>query len=52
MVTAPSINNSKSIVHHDNTYKDFTQNDFTYNINKFDFTYMFLFAVMSKVIYK
>jgi len=33
--------------HYDNTY-----NDCTYNINKCDITYMFLFTVIGKVIYK
>jgi hypothetical protein len=33
--------------HYDYTYKDFT-----YNINKCDITYLLLFTVISKVIYK
>jgi hypothetical protein len=37
---------------HNITYKGFTYNDFTYDINKCDSTYMFLFRVMNKVIYK
>jgi hypothetical protein len=38
--------------HYDNTYKDFTYYDFTYNINKCDITYVHLFTVITKVIYK
>jgi hypothetical protein len=34
---------------YDNTYKDFTHNDFIFNSNKGDITYMFLFTVISKV---
>ncbi len=34
------------------TYKDFTYNDFTLKINKFDITYIFLFTVIAKVIYR
>ena len=37
---------------HGNTCKDLFYNDFTYNINRCDMTYMFLFTVISKVIYK
>ncbi len=37
---------------YNNTHKDYTWNDFTYNINKYDFTYMFLFTPISKVTYK
>jgi hypothetical protein len=37
--------------HYDNTYKGFTCNNFTYNINKFDITFVFLFTVISNVIY-
>ncbi len=37
--------------HNDSTYKGFNYNDFTFNINKCDITYMFLFTVTSKVIY-
>jgi len=40
------------IWHYGNTYKDFNYDDFTYNTNKCDITYMFLFTVISKVIYK
>ncbi len=36
----------------DNTYKDYTHNDFTYDINKCDITYKFLFNVIRKVIDK
>ncbi len=37
----------------DNTSKAFTYNDFSYHINKYDFTYMFfLFSVINKVISK
>jgi hypothetical protein len=32
------------------TYYDLTYNDFTYNINKRDITYMFLFTVISNAI--
>ncbi len=38
--------------HYDNTYKDFTSKDFTYYINKGAVSYMSLFIVISKVIYK
>jgi hypothetical protein len=38
--------------HYDNTLKDFTYINFSYNINKCDITYMFLLNVISKVIYK
>ncbi len=67
IVTDPPLTSAKVQVtprHYDNTYKDFNQNDntfkdftqkqndFTYNVNKFDMSYMFLFAVISKVIYE
>ncbi len=35
-----------------NTYQDFTFNNFAYNINKPNITYMFLFTVKSKVIFR
>ncbi len=43
--------------HYDNTYKDITHNDFAYNdfaynTDKCGITCMFLFTVISKVIYK
>ncbi len=30
--------------HYDNSYKDFTLNDFTYNINKINITYDFIYC--------
>ncbi len=36
--------------HYNNTHKDFAYNDFTYNINKCNIIYMFLYTVRSKVI--
>ncbi len=40
------------IRHYDNTYEDFSYNDFTYDIHKCEITCMFfLFTVISKVIY-
>jgi hypothetical protein len=38
-------------IHHDNTCKDFAQNYFTYKIDKYNITCMFLTSVMSEVIH-
>ncbi len=38
--------------HYYKTYKDFTYNDFAYDMNKCVITYMFLFTVLSKISYK
>ncbi len=37
------------VPHYDNTFKNFTYNDFTYNINKCDIKYMFLFTIRRKL---
>ncbi len=33
-------------VHYNNTYKDFTQNNFAYNKNIFDILYMFFYLLL------
>ncbi len=38
--------------HYDNTYKDSTDNDFAYNMNKCDIKYMLLSTVIGKDSYK
>ncbi len=38
--------------HYNNTYKAFTYNDFSYNLNRFDIKYIILFTIIKKVIYK
>ncbi len=38
--------------HYDNAYKDFAYKNFSYNIKKYIISWMFLFTVISNVIYK
>jgi len=45
-------NTYNDFTNNDFTNNDFTNNDFTYNSNKGDITYMFLFTVITKAIYK
>jgi len=38
--------------HYANTYKDFINGDFTFNINKCDISYMFFYLHVKSFIYK
>ncbi len=42
----------KITTYNDFTYEDYTYYDFTDNINNRDITYIFLFTVIGKVVYK
>ncbi len=47
MAAPPYVHHPTLKWHYDNAYKEFTYNEFTYDI-----TYLFLFTVISKVTYK